>query len=289
MRNIQLDTIPSVGSMLLKSASARKAGKGKAVFQPLQIEVAGIGVDAARLAKYREVCGFERDGALPLTFPHVMAFALHLALLMEPECPYSPMGAVHIRNRIRQQRPLQPDELLDFTVRLGDAEQVAKGHEVSIVTEVRVEGELVWDDLSVMLIRKGGTGNEAKKPASAPHEDFPEQHQWQLPADLGRRYAAASGDFNPIHLYPLTARLMGFKRQIVHGMWSKARAVAQLQPAQTRGPVTVDVAFKLPVFLPAEVTLLYAYDDDACRFELRDGAGEKPHLKGTIVKGTGCR
>ena len=25
---------------------------------------------------------------------------------------------------------------------------------------------------------------------------------WKLPGDLGRRYAAVSGDHNPIHLYP---------------------------------------------------------------------------------------
>ena len=52
---------------------------------------------------------------------------------------------------------------------------------------------------------------------------------WRLPADLGRRYAAVSGDHNPIHLYPLTAKAFGFPRQIAHGMWTKARCVAAME------------------------------------------------------------
>ena len=49
---------------------------------------------------------------------------------------------------------------------------------------------------------------------------------WKLPGNLGREYAAVSGDHNPIHLYPLSAKAFGFKRQIAHGMWTKARSVA---------------------------------------------------------------
>ena len=72
---------------------------------------------------------------------------------------------------------------------------------------------------------------------------------WRLPGDLGRRYAAVSGDGNPIHLYPLTAQALGFKRQIAHGMWTKARCVAALETGcPTRSPSRV--AFKKPVFLP---------------------------------------
>ena len=47
--------------------------------------------------------------------------------------------------------------------------------------------------------------------------------------DIGRRYGAVSGDRNPIHLYPLTARLFGFRRAIAHGMWTKARCLAALE------------------------------------------------------------
>ncbi len=74
-----------------------------------------------------------------------------------------------------------------------------------------------------------------------------------MPGDIGRRYGAVSGDRNPIHLYPLSAKLFGFKRQIAHGMWSKARCLAELQNQLPEDAFTVDVQFKLPMFVPATV------------------------------------
>ncbi|NND67725.1 MAG: acyl dehydratase [Halioglobus sp.] len=281
-RIIELDSIPGLPGMLVKAATSRKPAQREPQFPPLVITARGITADTAKLQKFNEVCGFAGGEHLPLTYPHIMAFALHMQLMLEPEFPFTPMGAVHVRNRISQRRALRAGEALDFTVRLGDAEQVAKGYEVSIVTEVAVAGETVWDDLSVMLIRKGGSGEKKAKEAAAAPPEFSQSVQWQLPADMGRRYAAASGDYNPIHLYPITAKLMGFKRQIMHGMWSKSRCVAELLPAEHAGAASVDVAFKLPIFLPATVTLMHNSAGSGSDFELRDAAGEKPHLAGRL-------
>ena len=51
---------------------------------------------------------------------------------------------------------------------------------------------------------------------------------WSLPEDLGRRFAKVAGDRNPIHMYWWTARLFGFRRPIIHGMWTLARCMAAL-------------------------------------------------------------
>ncbi len=58
--------------------------------------------------------------------------------------------------------------------------------------------------------------------------------EWKLPGDLGRRYAAASGDRNPIHLHALSAKAFGFPRAIAHGMWTKARCMAALEESAER-------------------------------------------------------
>ena len=78
---------------------------------------------------------------------------------------------------------------------------------------------------------------------------------WRVPADIGRRYADVSGDHNPIHLHPLTARLFGFRRAIAHGMWSMARCLAFYE-GRLPAAYTVDVRFKLPILLPATVALI---------------------------------
>ena len=103
--------------------------------------------------------------------------------------------------------------------------------------------------------------------------------EWRLPADLGRTYAAVSGDANPIHLYPLTAKALGFPRQIAHGMWTKARSVAAIENRLPEA-VTVEVAFKKPVFLPGTVAFAARQDDAGWTFALTSPKDGSPHLLG---------
>jgi acyl dehydratase len=100
-----------------------------------------------------------------------------------------------------------------------------------------------------------------------------------VPGDIGRRYAAVSGDRNPIHLHPLTARLFGMPRHIAHGMWAKARCLALLDPLLPP-TFSVDVDFKLPLLLPARVAFASWPDGGGRGFALHDARSGKPHLTG---------
>ena len=88
-----------------------------------------------------------------------------------------------------------------------------------------------------------------------------------------------SGDRNPIHLYPLTAKALGFPRQIAHGMWSKARCVAAIEN-RLPDAVRVDVAFKKPILLPGTVSFGVARIDDGHAFSLTSPKDGAPHLVG---------
>jgi acyl dehydratase len=188
---------------------------------------------------------------------------------------------VHLRNVIRSARPLPDRAPLDLRCALEGPRETDRGQEFDLVTEVRVEGAPGWSETAVLLARRPGAGGGTRAPASPPARPPGEPlARWSLPADQGRRYALASGDWNPIHLGAATARLFGFPRAIVHGMWSLARCVAALEPGGEG--VEIDAAFKLPVLLPAAVTLYAARDDGGTSFALRDGEGAKPHVVGTI-------
>jgi hypothetical protein len=286
-RTITMKTIPSMTSMLFKAVTSRKKKQREPQFLPLKIITSDITADHEKLEKFCRVCDFSQGDTLPLTYPHIMAFAMHLQLMIEPEFPFNPTGAVHIRNRIRQQRAINTHEKMDFCVYFDSAKQVEKGYEASFITEVRINNELVWDDLSVMLIRKCGSGVKKVKQSTNKSTRLNEPEQWPLPSNKSRQYAVASGDYNPIHLYPWTAKLMGFKRHIMHGMWSKSKSVAHLLPADYSGAVSVDVAFKLPIFLPSTVTFTADCNGDNYYFEMKDHKGEKPHLAGELKLGTG--
>ena len=187
-KTIDLPAIPGMGSMLVRAALTRKSPSNPPMFPAIRIRARGVTVDRAKLSKFNAVCGFDSDRNVPLPYPHIMAFALHMQLMLDESFPFTPMGAVHVRNRIRQHRPLQCDEAMDFEVRLGDCEQVEKGYEVSLVTEVRVAGNLVWDDVSVMLIRKHGSRIKKDKTTAGTSPTLIDTIQWQLAADKGGSY-----------------------------------------------------------------------------------------------------
>ncbi len=88
-----------------------------------------------------------------------------------------------------------------------------------------------------------------------------------------------SGDHNPIHLYPLTARALGFKRQIAHGMWSLARCVAALEN-RLPDAVTVEATFTKPIFLPGTVAFGQDPVDDGIAFALTSPTSGAPHVVG---------
>ena len=208
-----------------------------------------VRVDAKHLAAYARVCGFTSLGdALPPTYPHVLAFGLHTALMGDGRFPFAPIGLVHVANRIVQHRPILLGEPLDLTVRAGALAPHRRGRTFAFLSEARVDGELVWEDVSTMLRRGPGSDVAPREPQ---FELPPVTEEWRLPGDLGRRYAAVSGDRNPIHLHPLSAKAFGFPRAIAHGMWTKARCLAALRLPHA---FAVDVRFKKPILLPGTVT-----------------------------------
>ncbi len=183
-RQITLDSIPGVGLTLAKAATTRKKKQREPASLPLAIFVNGVRADASKLAKFRSACGFAETPYLPLTYPHIMAFPLHLQMMLQPEFPFSPIGAVHIKNRIRQQRNIGVDEAMDVSVRLEKAVRVAKGHEITFVTQASIAGDRVWDGLSVMLVRSADTSVKQDK-RTATEAQFSEVVTWKLPRRKG--------------------------------------------------------------------------------------------------------
>lgn len=236
--------------------------------------------DSRHLAAFRKVCQFADGPNLPITYPHMHAFPLHMQLILDKNFPFPAMGLVHVRNNITQYRPIGVREQLDIEASLGSLEKVDKGYEFSIITQVSTGGELVWEEESVNFFR-WGKSTETKKPQPQV-EPVTNAIEWSVPGDIGRRYGAVSGDRNPIHLYPLTAKLFGFKRQIAHGMWSKSRSLAELEQQFPAYPLKVDVQFKLPMFTPAKVKFAIDKTAKGCDFRLLAADGVKPHLAGQL-------
>ncbi|MGJ9412491.1 MaoC family dehydratase [Aeromicrobium sp. CF4.19] len=275
MLRAALPAVPGVGSLPGVKHTSRDV-------PDLVLERGGVVTDPEHLQRYLEVCGFGHADAVPATYPHMSAFALHLALMTDTSFPFAPMGLVHLRNRITQHRPVTPDDVLDVSVRADDLRPHPKGRLIDLLTTVTAGGDVVWEEVTTLFSRGSGSGAET---SAAPLEgvDAPSGVvHWRLGGDLGRRYGAVSGDRNPIHLHPLTAKAFGFPRNIAHGMWTKARCLAALQNRLPDAHV-VDVEFKKPILLPSTVVFGYETDGDAIRFGVKAQKKSATHLVGRVT------
>jgi hypothetical protein len=241
-----------------------------------------------RIARLRRLLGLEGDTSpwLPLTFPHIAAFAAQLGHLADPRLPWSPLGLVHLRNEIVQRRPIAVAEPLRLRSWIEGHRDTAQGAEFDMQTAAFAGDELVWSSTSTMLARlRSGpkTKTVDARSATGPAEASGVRDEiWRLTPSLARAYALVSGDLNPIHLSWLTARLLGFPAPLMHGMWTIGR-IAASHPALALGPLTLTVHFKLPILLPAEV-VYRRWPGPAGGLALRvlDKGATKPHLIGTI-------
>jgi acyl dehydratase len=287
MTSLKLDSSPATLPLLVRAGLGAVPGAGRLPFlaggggeiPDLELELAGVAVETARLAEYARVCGFRLRDALPATYPHVLAFPLHMRLLTDPSFPFPAIGLVHVANRITQHRPIALCERLELSVRATQPEPHPKGRTFKLLTEARVGDELVWEGESTNLRRGAGDESAAPSEPSGDPDELRDEAEWSLPGDLGRRYAGVAGDRNPIHLYGFTAKAFGFPRQIAHGMWTKARSLAQLD-SRVPDAFTVEVAFKRPILLPSKVR--FAAADRGTAFTVRSAKDDTPHLAGSV-------
>ncbi|WP_053752901.1 MaoC family dehydratase [Streptomyces sp. MMG1533] len=273
--SVVLTQLPALTPLLARGAllSPFKRPRPAADFPRTRLVLPGLRVDLARLAAYERVCGFAAgDDALPVTYPHVLGFPLAMRLMSGRHFPLPLLGLVHTSIEITQNTALAATGAYELTVYVDGLVPHRRGTEAAVVTEVRAGGDVVWESRSTYLARHRTDGRAAES-ASQPQRPLPAVAEWRLAGDIGRRYGAASGDRNPIHLYPLTARLFGFPRAIAHGMWTVARCLAAHGAPQA---ALVRAEFRAPVLLPGTVT--YAADGE--RFELRGGS--RVHVSGGV-------
>lgn len=288
-RIVQLDHAPSTLSIYAKAALGAlpvvgKSGVGSSLPEQT-LAVRGLSVDVDNLAAYTKVCGLRFGDTLPLTYPFTLVFPTVMSLMVGSEFPFPAIGSVHIENVIVQHRPISVSEPLDLAVHAENLRPHPKGTQVDLVSEVSVGRELVWRQVSTFL-KMHATG-APKEPRSERADETPPRPMRTLRVDQKTisRYAAVSGDRNPIHVSSLGAKAFGFPRTIAHGMWSAAAVLGAVE-GRIPDAVTYRVKFGKPVILPATVNV---YADEVSTesgtgwdLALRHPKKGYPHLTATL-------
>ncbi len=254
-----LDGLPSTVPLLARAALTAR-GRGGDTVPDRTLRIENVRVDRRRLAAYQRLTGYDVSDTLPQTYPWVLAFPVQTALMVEPDFPLALPGMVHVSSRVTTHRALDAGEPMTLEVTAGALRPHRRGRTLDVRMEARVGEDLVWDCDNTYL--SPGRGDEQAPRDESPPDlpTGPPVARWRLPEDLGRTYAGVSGDVNPIHLHPLTARPLGMRRHIAHGMWSYARVLAALGRGSL-GPSTSRVWFTNKVYLPSTVELVVGARD----------------------------
>lgn len=214
-----------------------------------------------------------------------LSLPMQLEMMTRHPFPFKPFGLVHLANHISVNNLPRADQAFTIRTCFGKVYFHRKGWVFEVKTEAYVSPESLSSEPSIRatsyyLSRQKHSSKHIKQLELA-SETLPSWISEAINADLfkesniddvchfneaiGRQYARISGDYNPIHLYPYTARLMGFKQAIAHGMYSKALAVSRsLSCTNTlQNSFSIETVFSQPILLPSAVKLCSLMSEQA--------------------------
>jgi len=254
-----LPSLPALGvSTLLRALFKRPA---RSADMPLSATFRLDRIDRAHVRRYNAAFGFAGD-AVPITYLYLLAQRAQLATLVGRPIPFRIPGLIHVENRLAMEGEIDPDAALALTTDVSLRPRAANGAVLCVLETRALAGErLAFSCTSTYLIKRGSRSERSSAQPALPVRE--PVGSWKLTSNAGRKYAALSGDWNPIHLWPWTARLMGMREPIIHGMHSVAQACAMLERARGYRVARLDSRFKAPVPLSSEVTLVGGPDGDS--------------------------
>ena len=244
--------------------------------------------DTRRYKKYCKLAGWQQDDSMHPLYWQVRSLPLQLKLISSPQSPFAMLGLVHISNRVTDYTHCRPDIPCELIVRFGQVFQHRRGYAFEVVVTASQRGKPVYAAVGTYLARTGhsATGLPAweERDMTLP-DDTSELTPIQASGGLIRRYARVSGDYNPIHLSQVTAKLFGFKRAIAHGMWTAARVISDLQASHQLNGQEIDIQFKRPLFLPGKAKAVVGLTSENTSFSvLSEGTASEPtvYMCGTL-------
>src|SRR6218665_3133771 len=107
----ELNAPTNTATLYSRAVLGAISGRSGKELPALTVVMRDVKIDRAHLAAYNRVCGFPQRETLPVTYPFVLAFPLHLEIITDQGFPFAAMGLVHIQNSITQHRPVSASEV----------------------------------------------------------------------------------------------------------------------------------------------------------------------------------
>jgi acyl dehydratase len=241
----------------------------------LAAESQAITCDPRRVKRYLRISAGTPSGRpaselVPPLYSSLWETALALELFASDELPFPARGIIHLESEVVCVRPFRLDDRIRCRVELDAAEKRPRGLRLSLKSRHwNGSGQLCQENALTFLVPgasapegAGGVGGaggekEVEEPVGSAWVTL---EDWDLPSNLGRKYAWVSGDVNPIHLWRWSSRLLGFDRPILHGYCTASMVASSLARAFWDGDPgalrRLGIRFGTPLSLPGRARLV---------------------------------
>ncbi|SEC07632.1 MaoC family dehydratase [Arthrobacter woluwensis] len=296
-QTVILQEMPSLAKLYLNAAGAAAKQRLLKKDQPLTVpravhEVQSVTVDIDHVTAFQRLVHGTVRTELPSAYVHTLAFPVAMSVMTRDDFPLPLLGLVHLENTVEHYDAIPFGARLTVRAHADGLRAHRAGTLVDMVAEVldAGSGRLLWRGTSRYLAKGVFLPGVDTAVPTAEREDFRPPVPtglWRLGVDTGRDYAAVSGDYNPIHLSSLSAKALGMKTSIAHGMYSVARALAESGHDSDAG-IRWHVTFEAPVYLPATVAVGIR-DEEAdgewagTEFQAWNQRSARRHFHGTVA------
>jgi acyl dehydratase len=221
------------------------------------------------------------SGALaPPMFAVVLEMPALMAAVKSPEVIGDPtrfLRLLHGEHDMTFFDVLKPGETYTTQTRVSNIADKGSGELIELTMTTELAGKKIVESKAGLFIRaEQATSKSAEKPAAdkapAPTREVILRGEEPVSADQSLRYAAASGDHNPIHTDPAVAKKAGLPGIILHGLCTLAFAQKHLvnglaggQPDRLRA---LRVRFARPVLMEQKLIISAWKDADAYGFDV---------------------
>ena len=242
-----------------------------------------VTIDKPSLKSYKEFFDWKEE--FPLAFFYLMAQRAQTALMLDTRFTIAVPGLVHIANNLTQLASINYNEPFDIKTNVN-VEYKDTGSLIPKFTVDFVQNNILVIHCESTYIAKRKSNK--KKSSMAITDDIKPQvysysENWEIATNLGRKYATASGDKNPIHSSKFFAKLIGFRNPILQGWYSVSRVVKQCESDFNTTYKNIQVEFKSPIFLPSkQIAEWYVNDLEEVIFQVKNQKTNKLVLNGKL-------
>ncbi|SBO11057.1 MaoC like domain protein [Vibrio mediterranei] len=228
---------------------------------PLSLTNSNFHFDTEKLQRYKDYFGFSK-GSVPLPFLFVATQNEQLQLFTHPNTSIRPLGLVHTYIEFEQFDALDGEQSYEFQLELQAERKTDRGLSFELHGAFYRSGQMIARYRSGYLMPTKRKNVRSKNTPPMLSTPLPELSTFTVIVSQAREYAKLSGDYNPIHLARWSARLFGFNRPIIHGMYMVAKLLTT--GADSTALRNVGFAFKKPILMPTEVQVVQDKEQILC-------------------------